>query len=202
MKRVPTRVLVQRQRRVFDGFFKIDEAEVSNERFDGSMGASVKRLSFERGDSVAALVHDRRARTVMLVNQFKYPTYAKGPGWILETVAGILEPGETPEAAVRREVLEEIGYELDVVEPIATFFVSPGGSSERILLFYAETSSARKVGPGGGLASENEDIETVELEVDDLERLVRDGAIVDAKTLVAILWLQKRLGEAGKGDSR
>jgi 8-oxo-dGTP pyrophosphatase MutT (NUDIX family) len=55
------------------------------------------------------------------VKQFKYPTYEKGSGWIVETVAGILEPGETPEAALRRETLEETGYEIALLEPIATF---------------------------------------------------------------------------------
>jgi ADP-ribose pyrophosphatase len=79
-----------------------------------------------------------------------------------ETVAGVLEPGETPEAAVRRETLEETGYEIASLEPIATFYLSPGGSSERILLYYAEVLTSGKVDAGGGVPGENEDVKTVE----------------------------------------
>jgi ADP-ribose pyrophosphatase len=187
------KVVIHETGRVFDGFFKVDQAEVSFERFDGRMAGPVKRLCFERGDSVAALVHDKTSGTIILVNQFKYPTYGKGPGWILEVPAGMVNPGETTEAAIRREVLEEIGYRLDELEPIATFYVSPGGSSERIVLFYGEVTAAAKVGPGGGVAAEDEDIEAVAVSLGDVDRLVGDGTIADAKTLVGILWLQKRL---------
>jgi ADP-ribose pyrophosphatase len=187
------RVDVHSTKRVFDGLFKIDEAELRFERFDGEMGPAVKRLCFERGDSVAVVLHDRAAGRVILVEQFKYPTYERGPGWIVETVAGIVDEGETPESAARREVLEEVGYEIGALEPVATFYVSPGGSSERIILFYAEVAAAGKVAPGGGLASEHEDIRTVEVPVDDLDRLVADGTIQDAKTLVGVQWLQRRL---------
>jgi ADP-ribose pyrophosphatase len=189
------KVVIHEKRRVFDGFFKIDEARVSFERFDGTMAGPVTRLSFERGDSVAALIHDTKARKVLFVNQFKYPTREKGTGWILETPAGMLNPGETPEAAIKREVLEEMGYAIEAVEPIATFYVSPGGSSERVILFYVEVSSTNKQSAGGGVESEQEDIETVEVPVDDLDRMVRDGSLADAKTLVGVLWLQKRLRE-------
>lgn len=190
------RVDLHSKKRLFDGFFKIDEAEVSFERFDGEMSPPVKRLCFERGDSVAAVVHDRDSGTVILVEQFKYPTYERGPGWIIETVAGVVESGESPESAVRREVLEEVGYEIEALEPIATFYVSPGGSSERILLFYAEVAAGGKVASGGGLPSEEEDIRTVKVAVDDLDHVVAEGTIQDAKTLVAVQWLQWRLRDA------
>jgi hypothetical protein len=100
------RIVIYGKRRVFDGFFKIDEVELSYERFDGKMSPPVKRLCFERGDSVTAILFNPECRKLLFVKQFKYPTYEKGPGWIVETVAGILEPGETPEAALRRETLE------------------------------------------------------------------------------------------------
>jgi nudix-type nucleoside diphosphatase (YffH/AdpP family) len=190
------KVVIQGKRRVFDGFFKIDEAELSFERFDGRMSRPVKRLCFERGDSVAIVIYERDARRIVLTRQFKYPTHEKGPGWIVEVAAGMLEPGETPEAAVRREVLEELGYQVGTVEPIACFYVSPGGSSERILLYYAEVSSAGRVGPGGGVASEDEDIEVVEVPVSELERLLTTGELQDAKTLIGLQWLRARLEKA------
>src|SRR5687768_11085888 len=71
------KVNVYAKRRVFDSFFKIDEAEVSFERYDGMMSPRVKRLCFERGDSVAAMIWDRDASKAIFVEQFKYPTLEK-----------------------------------------------------------------------------------------------------------------------------
>ena len=58
----PSKVLLHGKRRIFDQFFKIDEAELSYERFDGAMTPIVKRLCFERGDSVVAVVGKMRGR--------------------------------------------------------------------------------------------------------------------------------------------
>src|SRR5579862_1612112 len=157
------KVEIYSRQRVFDRFFKIDEATLRYERFDGNMSPQVTRLSFERGDSAAAVVFNTDTKRVILVNQFKYPSYEKGPGWMTEVVAGIVEPNESPETAIRREIFEEIGYEANSIEHISTFYVSPGGSSERIILYYAEVSNAGLRGPGGGLASESEDIKRIEL---------------------------------------
>jgi ADP-ribose pyrophosphatase len=189
--RTSRKVIIFGKKRVFDGFFKIDEAELSYERSDGSMTPRLKRLCLERGDSVAAILFHRESEQVLLVKQFRFPTYEKGPGWIVETVAGVVEDGETPEEAIRREVAEETGYEVARLQPIATFYVSPGGSSERILLYYAEVSEEGRTGAGGGAASENEDIETVAYSLIELEQAMAAGEIVDAKTIIGIQWLQK-----------
>jgi ADP-ribose pyrophosphatase len=189
---LPRRVVVQGKKRIFDGFFKIDEAELSYERFDGSMTPTLKRLCFERGDSVAAIIKVRDSGGLIFLRQFRYPTFDKGPGWIVEIVAGMQEHGEAPELSLRREILEEIGYEAELIEPIATFYVSPGGSSERIHLFYAEVSTAGKIAAGGGLVEENEDIQTISYSPAELEQALARGEIQDAKTLVGIYWLRAR----------
>jgi ADP-ribose pyrophosphatase len=185
------RVVIEKARRIFDDFFKIDEAHLRFERFDGQMSPVVRRLSLERGDSVAALVFNIKTQRVILVNQFKYPTYKKGPGWITETVAGMIDQGESAEDAMRREVLEETGYRVSGVERIATFYVSPGGSSERIILYYAEVDE-EKAGKGGGIAQEHEDIRTFELALDDAVAQVASGEIADAKTIIGLMWPQNR----------
>jgi ADP-ribose pyrophosphatase len=181
--------VVHREARLLDDYFKVDEATVSYERFDGTMSAPVRRLCFERGDSVAAVVVNRDTSRVILIEQFRYPASKKGPAWLVEVVAGSVPANEAPEVALRREVREEIGYEIDRLHPIATFYVSPGGSSERVLLYCAEVTNAGKVASGGGLPESGEDIRIVELSLEAL----RDGKalarIHDAKTLVAIMWL-------------
>jgi ADP-ribose pyrophosphatase len=163
---MPKRVKVERRRLILDDFFKVEEVYLSYEKFDGSMSPVVRRLNFERGDSVAAVLHDKERNSVFLVNQFKYPSYGKGPGWITEVVAGMISQGESPEDAARREILGETGYRPEKIEHISTFYVSPGGSSERILLYYAEILGAGPRQKGGGIAEENEDIKLVELPMD------------------------------------
>lgn len=170
-------------------FFRVVEARFRFERYDGTMSAEVVRLDLDRGDSVAALVHDSGDDTVVLTEQFRYPTYQKGPGWVMELPAGVLQTGEDPEQAIRREIVEEVGYAVARVEPIAKFYASPGGTSERILLFYARVTRSDRVTSGGGLESEGEDIRAVKLPVSDAMQALRDGTIVDAKTIIALQWL-------------
>ena len=187
------RVKVERKRLILDDFFKVEEVYLSYEKFDGSMSPLVRRLNFERGDSVAAVLHHKERNSVLLVNQFKYPSYEKGPGWITEVVAGMVSAGEAPEDAVRREISEETGYIANKIEHISTFYVSPGGSSERILLYYVDVSGTGPDEGGGGLAEENEDIKLLEVPVDKAFLQVEHGEIADAKTIIGLIWLQKRL---------
>jgi len=189
-------VEIKSKKLIFDDFFKIQEAILRYRRFDGQMSGTVRRLNFERGDSVAAIILNRDTQRVILVNQFKYPTYEKGPGWIYEIVAGVLNANEAPEAAMRREMLEEIGYRADNLTYLFTFYLSPGGSSERIILYYAEVENADRVSRGGGLASEDEDIQLVEFSLPEAWQALESGAIVDAKTIVALMWLRNRFESA------
>jgi len=178
------------RRRIFDDFFKIEEARLRFERYDGTMSEVVRRLNFERGDSVAALLVNPRAQTVYLTEQFKYPAYQKAGGWLADLVAGMIDDGETPEHAVRREILEEAGFEAQALEPIATFFVSPGGSSERIFLYCARVCDGLRRSAGGGVAAEHEDIRIIAWSIDEFLRKARTGEIADGKTLVAAYWLK------------
>ena len=187
------KVEIKNKRLIFNDFFKIQEAVLRYLRFDGQMSRPVRRLVFERGDAVAAIIFNRDTQKVTFINQFRYPTYEKGPGWIIELVAGILEPNEKPEDAMRREMMEEIGYKSSNLTYIATFYVSPGGSSERIILYFAEVSNADKVSAGGGLASEEEDIQLIELSLPELWTALDAGEIADAKTIIGAMWLRKRL---------
>jgi nudix-type nucleoside diphosphatase (YffH/AdpP family) len=189
------RVLVESRKRILDDFFKVEEAHVRFEQFDGHMSPTVRRLNFERGDSVAAVLYNVATDQIILVDQFKYPTYEKGPGWITEVIAGMIDPGESPEIAVRREVLEEVGYSVTKVEHISTFYVSPGGSSERIFLYYAEVHSEGRTAAGGGKPSENEDIRTISVGLDEALRQVRTGEIADAKTILGLYWAASRHGK-------
>jgi ADP-ribose pyrophosphatase len=142
-----------------------------------------------RGDSVAAVVLNEDTQRILLTNQIKYPTFEKGPGWISEIVAGVVERDELPEQAIRREILEELGYRARDLTYVSTFYVSPGGTSERIILYSTRVRNADKVQAGGGLDSEDEDIKLVEIPLNDLNNVLQREEIQDAKTLVGLMWL-------------
>lgn len=184
--------------RIFDKFFKIDEKVLSYDRIDGPGRIERQRwLIFERGDAAAVLIHDIENDTILLTEQLRAPTIAKGPGVIREVVAGMMEAGESPQACIRREIEEEIGYSLrkSDLKRIAEFYVSPGGSSERIFLFYARVRPSRRTRENAsGLAGEGENIATAIVPRERFINLAQAGKLVDAKTLVAGLWLAGQSG--------
>lgn len=186
------RVRVIQRRNVFDGFFRIEEVQLEHERYDGSTTGPITRLIFHRGDAVAVLLHDPAKRSVLLCEQFRTPTVDNGPGWLVELPAGVIEHGEDPETCARREMPEETGYEVTTLQRIATIYPSPGGSSERIHIFYAPISFRDDAKQTGGLASEGEDIKLMTLPDEQAIAQARDGRILDAKTMIALQWLALR----------
>jgi len=192
------RVIVFSRQRLLDGFFKVDRAEVSYERYDGTMSPVVTRLVLERGDSVAVLPYDRERGEVVLIQQFRYPAYVRdGDGWLWEIIAGAQEEGRSPEEVARAEALEEAGYRLDNLRHVATVYPSPGGTSERMHIFFATVSSQGRVGQGGGLAESGEDILVRTFRLEEALQMVEEGCIVDAKTIIALYYLALHREELG-----
>ena len=185
------KVFINNKKFIFDDFFKVEEANLQYELFNGEMSGPVRRLSLERGDSVAVLVFNLDTQKIILINQFRYPTYKNGHGWLTEVIAGMVDDGEAPEESVHRELLEETGLNIAVFEPICKFYPSPGGSSEIIHLYYAEVSGA-KYNKFGGLSQHAEDIVSMEITLEEALTKIKAGEIVDAKTIIGILWLENR----------
>ncbi len=180
--------------------FRIIKARLKHRRLDGRMSAPLTRINFERGNSVGVLLYDSKNEAVILVRQFRYPVYAglsahqqKGEGarhaWILETVAGISEEGETAQDVAIRELLEEAGYRVKSMQPITTMYPSPGGSSERVTLFLGEVDHTQHPGKGGGLQAEGEDIEVVVIPFTKAMSMIESGEISDAKAIIALQYL-------------
>jgi ADP-ribose pyrophosphatase len=188
----------------FKDLFRLVEAEFQFRQFDGRMSEPETRVNFERGDSVGVLLYDPGDDAVVLVRQFRYPVYAgldpaarAGDGarraWLLEIVAGVHDPGRTIQGVARKELLEEAGYQVKgELQPITTVYPSPGGSSERIHLFLGEVDHRRRVGAGGGVPVEGEDIQIVVLPFSQAMDLVARGQISDAKTIIALQHLALR----------
>jgi ADP-ribose pyrophosphatase len=190
---------ITQQRRLFDDFFKIDELMVAHQKNDGTMSSVQRRLVFERGDSVAVLLFNRERNTIVLVEQFKVPALVARrrdeptttDGWLVETLAGMIDAGETPQMAAIRETLEETGYRIATPELIGRFFASPGGTSERVFLYFAEVGDTDRVGAGGGI--EDEDVQVLEVGLDQTLEQLAGGLIEDPKLAIAAYWLQNRL---------
>ena len=184
------RVEVLEQRREYDGVYKLDRVRYRFEQFDGTLSDPVTRLVFERGDSVCVLPYDPLKDAVLLINQFRYPAYIRnGPGWLWEIVAGVQDRDRDRVAVAHAELMEESGYQVETLVPIMNFYLSPGGSSERIYLYLAYITAENHVAPGGGLASENEDIAVSLVPFQQAVKMVESGTIVDAKTVIALQWL-------------
>jgi nudix-type nucleoside diphosphatase (YffH/AdpP family) len=158
-------------------------------------GGTMHREVEHHGDGAAVLPYDLGRRVVLLVGQFRAPVLqAGGPPVVWEAIAGLLD-GDDPETCVIREAHEEAGLRLRTVERIGTVFTSPGISTERMHLFVAPYGSEDRVSAGGGLAEEHEDIEVRELPVDRFWRMVEEGEIQDAKTLILAQALRLRRPE-------
>ncbi len=153
---------------------------------DGSWQGQV-REAYDRGHGATVLLFNRARRTVILTRQFRLPAYASGDtdGWLLETAAGLLD-ADDPEAAIRREAIEETGYRIDRLKQVFNLFMSPGSVTERLHFFVGEYDPSDRPGLGGGADGENENIEVVEIGFDEALQMVRDGRIVDAKTVLLL----------------
>ncbi len=188
----------------YKGFFSLLRYRLRHRLFRGGWSPPFTRELFERGHAVAVLLYDPEQDAVVLVEQFRIGTIATaGPHWMLETVAGIVDPGETPEQVARREALEEAGCAVTALEPIATYYPSPGGSSETLTVFCGRVDS-RGAGGVHGLADEHEDIRVVVLPAEEaIARLDRDE-LRNASTVIAVAWLarhRERLRRAWLGPA-
>jgi nudix-type nucleoside diphosphatase (YffH/AdpP family) len=144
------------------------------------------RETYDRGNGATLLPYNLTQRTVVLVRQFRYPAYASGyDDLMIEAAAGLLD-NASPEARIRAEAEEETGYRLGAVTKVFEAFMSPGAVTEKLHFFVAEYEPAMRVGSGGGLADEGEDIEVLELPVDEALALIADGRIADAKTIMLL----------------
>lgn len=150
------------------------------------------RETYDRGNGAAVLLYDADACTVVLVRQFRYPTYVNGnlDGMLLEVPAGLLDE-EGPEEGARREASEETGLEVNRLEHVFDAYMSPGSITEMLHFYAGRYRAGSREGAFAGLADEGEDTEVVELSFD--EALTQIGVqIVDAKTIMLLQWAALR----------
>ncbi|MCB1936653.1 MAG: ADP-ribose diphosphatase [Nitrosomonas sp.] len=173
----------------YQGFFRIDRYQLRHRLFNGEWGESITRELFERGHAAAVLPYDPIRDEIILIEQFRIGALeAPGGPWLMEIVAGIIEPNETAENVVKRESIEESGCIITDLIPLYDFLVSPGGMSERIALFCARVDTTHAGGIHGA-TDEGEDIKVHVVSRETALNYLKTGKINSASAIIALQWL-------------
>jgi ADP-ribose pyrophosphatase len=185
------------KRIVYDGYFSMEKYRLEHTLFEGGWGAPIEREVFERGSAAAVLPYDPVTDRVLLIEQFRIGAIkVYQPPWLLEVIAGVLEPGEQAADLVHREAAEEAGCELQALRPIGEFLVSPGSATEHVELFCGRADLS-EAGGVHGLAEEGENILVRTLPAAEAVALCERGKIRNAIAIIALQWLaiQRLCGE-------
>ncbi len=184
-----TCVEINDRQECYRGFFRMEKYRLRHRLYNGQMSAEIKRELFERGHAAAVLLYDPVRDEVVVLEQFRIGALEmEGGPWLLEIVAGMIEPGETAEAVIRRETEEEAGCSVGELAFICDYLVSPGGTSERIAL-YCGRVDASGVGGVHGLDAEDEDILVRAVPFDVAWQWLQAGQINSASPIIALQWL-------------
>lgn len=156
-----------------------------------SVNEQQNREVYDRGNGASVLLYNREFKTVVLIEQFRLPTFLNGnkTGMLIEACAGMMDEDD-PAATVIREAEEETGYHIEKVEKAFATYMSPGAVTEILHLFIAEYTRDMKKSAGGGLEEEHEYIETLEIPFNQALEMVADGRIQDAKTIMLLQHLR------------
>lgn len=193
---IADRVRVHEERLLSDQWYVLKAARFDWRRRDGRWQTSIREV-YDRGDGAAILLYDRQRRSVVLTRQFRYPAFVNGhDDLMVEVPAGLLDDAD-PVACIRAEAEQEAGYRVRAPRKVFEAFMSPGAVTERLHFFVAEIDAADRIGAGGGLAGEGEDIEVFEMAFDDALAMVERGGIVDAKTILLLQWAAMHLFGGG-----
>jgi len=166
--------------RVYDG--RIVRVDIDTVR---APDGSEMRLEMVRHRGAAAIVPllsglDAEDPSVLLIKQYRYAT----GGTIWEIPAGVLEPGEEPVECARRELREEVGAEASKLEHLTTIYTTPGFTDERIHIFLATGLTV-----GETQHELDEFIEVTTLPMSRILEMIRDGELLDGKSVSALLYV-------------
>ncbi|CAI0842520.1 GDP-mannose pyrophosphatase nudK [Serratia liquefaciens] len=192
------RVRIVETRILSDDWYLLKKTTFDFLRRDG-VWQRQSRETYDRGDGATILLFNRQRQKVVLTRQFRFPAFVNGhDGMLIEAAAGLLD-NASPEERIRAEAEEETGYIVQNVQKVFEAYMSPGSVTEKLHFFVGEYQADERVSDGGGVEAEGEDLEVIELPLADALRAVRQGTIVDAKTIMLLQFvalnhtLEKRL---------
>jgi GDP-mannose pyrophosphatase NudK len=175
-----------------DNWYVLKKVTYEYSKKDGSKHVQ-SREAYDRGNGAAILLYNREFKTVILTKQFRLPSFINGneDGMLIEACAGLLDK-DNPEDCIKREAEEETGYRITEVKKVYEAYMSPGSVTEILYFFIAEYSKDMKVTEGGGVESEEENIEVLEIKFDEVMKMMETGKIKDAKTIMLVQHLRLR----------
>lgn len=184
------KIKINRVELLSDNWYTLRKYNFDFQKEDGSWETQ-EREAYDRGNGAAILLYNVEQKTVILTRQFRMPTYVNGneSGLMIEACAGILDE-DNPEDCIRRETEEETGYQVDQVEKVMEIYMSPGSVTEILYLFIAAYHKDMKIHEGGGVASEQENIEVLEVPFTEAYNMIASGKIKDAKTVLLLQHLK------------
>lgn len=180
-------------RRPYSHFFTLEEHDLSFRRFDGQMSEPVNRAGFVGGDAVTVLPYDPVRDAVLVIEQFRFGPHLRGDPhpWVLEPIAGRIDPGEAPEICARREAQEEAGLSLGALHHVADYYPSPGAVSEFLMSYIAIADLPDSAAGLGGVDHEDEDIRSHVIPFARLMELVSSGEAGCGPLVLSALWLSQ-----------
>lgn len=181
--------------RPYAEFFAVDELVFSHPRFDGTTHPPVTRAVFMAADAVTVLPYDPVRDRVLLVEQVRAGPIARGDqtAWLLEPVAGRIEPGHTPEETARKEAAEEAGLTLGELHFIGSYYPTTGCVSEYLYSYVAVADLPDGAAKLAGVAAEGEDIRGHVMPRTELLRRIENDEIPDGPLLLSVYWLEYHL---------
>jgi nudix-type nucleoside diphosphatase (YffH/AdpP family) len=179
-------VRIKKRETLSAGWFRLEKITFEQRRSDGS-GETLSREVYHNGPGAAVLPINRPHGMVLLVRQLRIPAYVNGDGpMLVEACAGMIEQGSDPAQTVRDEAEQELGYRLRALRKVLEVYPSPGASAEKLYLFMADYGPEDRIGKGGGLAGEGEQIEVLEIPLHQAWSMVESGEIIDGKTVTLL----------------
>ena len=185
------RVDILDRRQAYSDFFALEDITLRHERFDGTLSEPLRRAVFVSNDAAILLPYDPVRDRVLLVEQLRLgPIGRADPAlWQLEPVAGLIDPGEAPEAAARREAREEAHLTLDQLEPVGECYASPGAATDFFHLFVGLCDLPDTAARIGGAVDEGENIRSHLIPFQELLDMAEDRRTANAPLTLLVYWL-------------
>ena len=187
----PGDVAVAARSQPYARFFAVEEYDLAFRRFDGAMSETVNRAVFVTGDAATVLPYDPRRDRVLLIEQFRAGPFARGAvnPWLLEPIAGRIDPGETPEETVRREALEEAGLALGALHLVGRYYPTPAAKSEFLHSFVGLADLPDGIAGIAGVAAEAEDIRSHVVDYAAFREIAETPEAACGPLLLTAFWL-------------
>jgi nudix-type nucleoside diphosphatase (YffH/AdpP family) len=178
-------IIIKKVETLSDDWYVLKKTTFDYQRKDGTW-QTVSRETYDRGNGATILLYNKAAKTVVLTRQFRFPAYVNGyHGMMIEACAGLLEE-DNAEVCIRKETEEETGHQIHEARKVFEAYMSPGSVTEKLHFFVAEYTNDKRVADGGGVETDGEEIEVLEIPFEQAMAMINLGEIVDGKTIMLL----------------